>query len=56
MWQALATTIVAGVLAVVFVVSTTVLIVTGNEVPSEFLPTGIALAFTAVGASTKATS
>jgi multisubunit Na+/H+ antiporter MnhE subunit len=51
MWASLATTITSGVLALGFLTSTTVLLATGHEVPSEFVPTCITLAGVAAGAA-----
>lgn len=54
-WQALTTTIVAGILALGFLGSVTALLISGVDVPNEFLPTTIMLAGAAVGAANKAT-
>lgn len=52
--QALATTIVAGVLALGLIVSLTVLLVSGVDVPSEFGPTLTVLIGVAIGGAAKA--
>lgn len=54
MWAPLATTITSGVLALGFLISATALIVTGHEVPGEFIPTCITLAGVAVGSAKSA--
>ena len=52
--QALTTSIVAGVLALGLIVSTTALLISGAEVPSEFTPTLVVLVGVAVGGANKA--
>lgn len=54
MLQALTTTIVSGVLALALVVSTTVLLVSGVEVPGWFEPAIALLVGVAVGGANKA--
>ena len=54
--QALATTIVSGILALGIIVSVTVLLVSGVDVPSEFIPTLVLLIGVAVGGAQKASS
>ena len=53
--QVLATTIVSGVLALGMLVSITVLLVTGVEVPAEFLPATLMLIGVSVGGASKVT-
>lgn len=52
----LATTIVAGVLALGLIVSTTVLLVSGVDVPSSYEPALVLLLGAAVGGAAKASS
>ena len=52
--QALTTTLVAGVLALTLIVSTTILLVSGVDVPEEFIPTLAVLIGVAVGGANKA--
>jgi hypothetical protein len=53
--KALMTTIVSGFLAVVLVICTTALLISGVDVPKEFIPAFLLFGGTAVGASGKAT-
>lgn len=55
-YSALATTIVAGVLALGLIVSITVLLVSSVEVPKEFPTTLVVLIGVAVGGASKASS
>ena len=52
--KTLTTSIIAGLAGMTLTICATVLLITGTEVPSEFIPTGIAMFGIAVGASTKA--
>jgi hypothetical protein len=51
--QALTTTIVSGVLALGMIVSVTVLLVTGTDVPPEMIPALLLLIGVAVGGAAK---
>ena len=53
--QPLVTTVVSGVLALGMLISVTVLLVSGTDVPNEFVPALLMLIGVSVGGSTKAT-
>lgn len=53
-YQALTTTIVAGVLALGMIISVTVLLVAGRPVPPEFVPALLMLVGVAVGSAQRA--
>ena len=52
-YQALVTTLVAGVLALGMLIATTVLLVSGVDVPQEFLPALLMLIGVAVGGASR---
>ena len=52
-YQALVTTIVSGILAMGMLIATTVLLVSGVDVPQEFLPALLMLIGVAVGGASR---
>ena len=52
-YQALVTTIVSGILALGMLIATTVLLVSGVDVPQEFLPALLMLIGVAVGGASR---